>query len=397
MSADDGLVQRHGLQVSLEPPGPLAHEAPEVRDALLVDGRLPAEFIDPPAGVEPDSKVEVFGERLRPRVRSEGVERGKPDELAVSAHSDAPEVAPPPLEDLDEDDELHVLHPRQERAPAVVDPHAHLDRAHLRVGEGNPGLGDGMGVEPPVGVDDADDDVVRRTRDIALTHEVERGVEGFALAQASVGQDAPHDGDSRIADALDQIGGAVFRAVVDDEDVDIRSRGSQKGFDAGDDDLGLVQARYENDHPRPGELRRALGGFGRFEHRPPARRALARGGARKHEEDEPVDDRHEDHEERAPPADCVEHFHEARRCGGHSNSSAVAPSAKCRPRGAWGRFTDDAPLTRARKSEKRKMRDNAMNTNPARSTNRRASNRGSDPVGSPLPRTSSPVPEAKGR
>lgn len=163
------------------------HGTPEVGNALLVDGHLAAELADSPANIELNSQVEVFGKRLRSRIRSESIRCGGPDKLAVSSRSNALEVASPPLENLSEDDELHALHPRWERMPAVVDLRAHLDHAHFRAGGGNSGSGDGIRIEPPVGVGHADDDAIRRAHDVAPVHGAEDGVKGLALAQASVG------------------------------------------------------------------------------------------------------------------------------------------------------------------------------------------------------------------
>jgi len=73
-------------------------------------------------------------------------------------HADAADPAPASLEDLGEDDELHVLHAGEQGAEAVVDAHPHLNSTDLLRGEGLAHLPDGVGVEPAVGVHDSHDD-----------------------------------------------------------------------------------------------------------------------------------------------------------------------------------------------------------------------------------------------
>ena len=226
--------------------------------------------------------------------------------MAVPAHSDASHVAPTALEDLGEDDELHVLHARQERAVPVVDPDADLDGAHVGIGEGDPGLRDRLRVEAAVGVHDADHHVSGRALEVALAHQGERVVERLPLALPGIRGHPPHDVDPGVADGVDEVGRAVLRSVVDDEDVDLGVRDLQQLPDAGDDDLGLVQAGDEDDHPGTGEVARLDRAVRQPFGESPTTLADSRRASRDDEHRHGVDDGRDDHEERAPPPQGVQ-------------------------------------------------------------------------------------------
>src|ERR1019366_28230 len=153
--------QLPGLQMALEPAGPLPDQPPQLHDALLMHGGRRAVLVAPASGEQPHSQIEVIGQAAGPRGRAQRLQCGKPHELAVPAEAYASEVAPAALEDLGVDDEFHVLHPREPAAVAIVDADTDLYRAYRRVCEVGADLGDGVRVELSVRVHDDDDDVVQ--------------------------------------------------------------------------------------------------------------------------------------------------------------------------------------------------------------------------------------------
>ena len=109
-----------------------------------------------------------------------------------------------------------------------------------------------MGVQATIGIDHADDDRVRIEAGEALTDDGEGVVEGLALALAGVGQNASQYFGPRIPDRLDDITGSVIADVIDDHDMQPGIVDVEQALHRGGDDLGLVEARHENDYVHTG-------------------------------------------------------------------------------------------------------------------------------------------------
>ena len=192
----------------------------------------------------PRSKSSV---RDRVQGRAPGVERAETDELGVSTHTDAADPTPSPLEDLGEDDELHVLHPGEQGTEAVVDAHPHLDGTDLLRGEGLADLADGVGVEPAVGVHHSDDHSRGGHCGAAGAHDRQRVVERLPLAQTGMGRPAADHLDALVPGLGGRLSGVVVGAVIDDHDAQPRVRDRGESPDTGTDHLRLVEAGHEDD------------------------------------------------------------------------------------------------------------------------------------------------------
>ena len=297
------------LEVSLEPAGALTQEAAHVGHALLVNGGRGPELVGPAGGVEPDPQVEVLGQRPGPGPGPQGVECAEADELGVAPHADAADPAPASLEDLSEDDELHVLHAGEQGAEAVVDAHPHLDSTDLLRGEGLAHLPDGVGVEPAVGVHDSYDDSRGGHRGAPGAHDRQRVVEGLPLAQAGVGRTTANHLDALVAGLGGHLGGVVVGAVVDDHDAQAGVRDGGEPPDAGADDRRLVEAGHEDDDEQRRIRMRGT--------------AVPWGPARGDEHEEGVGQGDCDHPQGSPPTDAVEDSQEARGIEAHGQERGL--------------------------------------------------------------------------
>ena len=248
-AAEHQWDQSPGLQVPLEPAGPLPDQPLDLDDALLVHGRRAAVLVAPARGGQPDAQVQVLGQAAGPRGGPQRAQRGKPDELAVAAEPDAAQVPPPPLEHLGVDDELHVLHPGEHAAVPVVDPDADLHRAHGRVGEELGDVGEGMRVEMAVGVDHGDDHAARipAGQPVAAHKLGDRVVQRLALALPGVRQLPAQQPHPLVGDAGHRRGRAVVGTVVDDHDGEVVRGHRQQPLQAAGDHQFLVQAGHQED------------------------------------------------------------------------------------------------------------------------------------------------------
>ena len=280
------------LKVPLEPPRALTQKAPHIGHALLMDGGRGPELVGPAGGVEPDPQIEVLGQGPGPGPGPQGVERAETDELGVSTHTDAADPTPSPLEDLGEDDELHVLHPGEQGTEAVVDAHPHLDSTNLLRGEGLADLADGVGVEPAVGVHHSDDHSRGGHCGAAGAHDRQRVVERLPLAQTGMGRPAADHLDALVPGLGGRLSGVVVGAVIDDHDAQPRVRDRGESPDTGTDHLRLVEAGHEDDDEK---WRVRVRGS-----------AVTRGAPGDEQHEERIDEGDSDHSQSAPPAHPVE-------------------------------------------------------------------------------------------
>jgi hypothetical protein len=153
--------QPPALQQALKPPGALTNQSSEVIQPLLVDLRLVG--VDgPPSGEhEAHTEVKILGEyRRRPGLGTKRLQRAEPRELSVATETGESRTASTALKQLGVADELHVLETREQSGGAVPDTHSDLHGTDAWVGEADVCYLVRVRVQPPIGIQQADDDPV---------------------------------------------------------------------------------------------------------------------------------------------------------------------------------------------------------------------------------------------
>ena len=230
-------VLPHGLQRAVAPAIALPPElAPGRR--RLGPGQGPLLVHHTPAGpVHGDGDVGVLGEGVLAdaadvdqRPSAEGADGARDRRHAVE---DVVEAAV----EVEPHDVLDVL-PAADEAAAVGDLGVARHGPHTLVSEGAREPREGVGFELGIGVD-ADDELVVR--------QPQPGVEGGRLPGVYLAHHV-HPGQT---ERLDDVGGAICRAVVDDDHLQVGIATVGEGHDSGGDADRLVEGGHENRHRRP--------------------------------------------------------------------------------------------------------------------------------------------------